>query len=137
MKGMDIAKAFGLAILILILDLAVAYAFVSSWAAWIEPGHSRDFVVAAAPRLSTISTRIAGPLLFALLVWLFSRNKPNRNPFLFATTVFVLYVLLDGASVAFQGFFSGVVFISLTLKLIGAMLGAALSRTTERGKVEG
>lgn len=128
MKAIDLAKALGVAALILVLDLACAFALVSIWAAWIEPGHPRDFYVAAAPGISTISTRIAGPLLFALFVWLSSRKKKlERNPLHFAVAVFLSYAFLDGATVAFHGFFNQVVYISLVLKLAGAIVGAVLA----------
>lgn len=127
MKAVDFVKALGIAILILALDFACAFATVTAWSLFGEPGHPTSYYVAAAPRLSTISTRIAGPLLFALFVWLFSHRTPERNAFAFAGAVFAFYVLIDGASVAFQGFFNGIVLVTLALKLAGAMAGAWLA----------
>ena len=132
MKLIDFGQAFGLAILILALDLAAAFGTVSAWAAFIEPGHPRAFYIQAAPRLSIISTRIAGPLLFALIVWLFSRRNGERNPFAFALMVFMFYVLADGGMVTFHGFFSPVIGISLGLKLMGALAGAILATSASR-----
>ena len=126
MKPIDFAKAFGAAVLILMLDFACAFAFVWLWSLFIDPGHPSAHYVAAAPRLSTISTRIAGPLLFALFVWLFSR-RAGRNPFAFASAVFGLYFLIDGATVAFRSFFNGTVALTMGLKLIGALAGAVLA----------
>ena len=128
MKPIDVAKALGVAALILVLDLAIAFAAVWFWSLVVAPGHPTSYYVAGATPVATLSTRITGPTLFAAFVWLFSRRKPDRNPFLFAVTVFVLYLLLDGATVAFHGLYNLVVLITVALKLIGALLGAGLAR---------
>ena len=128
MKAIDFAKALGVAALILVLDLCFAFGTVTVWAWFIEPGHPQSYVMTQAPRLSTLSTRIFGPLLLLGFVWLFSRKRPERNPFAFAAAVFVLYLLLDGATVAFHGLYNTVVLITVALKLAGALAGAALSR---------
>jgi len=128
MKPIDFAKALGLGALVLVLDLCFAFGTVTVWAWFIEPGHPQSYVMAQAPRLSTFSTRLFGPLLLAGFVWLFSRGRPERNPFAFAGAVFVLYLLLDGATVAFHGLYNLTVLITVALKLAGAMAGAGLSR---------
>lgn len=128
MLPVDFVKALGVAILILALDLACAFATVSFYSVAIDPGHPRDHYVALAPALSTVATRIAGPLLFALLVWLVSRRRPDRNPWVFALSVFGFYVLIDGALVAFRGFFVPAVIGTLALKLLGALVGAWFAR---------
>ncbi len=129
MKPMDFAKALGIAVLVLVLDLCFAFGTVTVWAWFIEPGHPQSYVMAQAPRLSTLSTRVFGPLLLAGFIWLFSRRRPERNPFAFAGAVFVLYLIVDGATVAFHGLYNTVVLITVALKLAGALAGAALSRT--------
>jgi hypothetical protein len=133
MKPIDVAKALGIAALVLVLDLCLAFGTVTVWAWFISPGHSQAEIVAAAPALSTLSTRIFGPLLLLVFVWLFSRRRPERNPFVFAAAVFVLYLLLDGATVAFHGLYNRTVLITVCLKLIGAMAGAGLSRAGRVG----
>ena len=135
MKPIDVAKALGLAVAILVLDLACAFAAVTLWAALVEPGHSQAYYVAAAPAISTASTRICGPLLFAASIWLFSRRRPARNPWLFALTTLVLYLLLDGATVAFHGLYNTVVLITVALKLAGALAGAALAARGPRANL--
>jgi len=129
MRPIDYLKALGVAVLILALDLACAFAAVWFYSLAIDPGHPRDYYVAAAPAISTISTRIAGPLLFALFIWLFSRHRPDRNAWLFAAAVFVFYFLIDGAMVAFQGFFVAAVLVTMALKFVGAMAGAQLAQS--------
>src|SRR3569833_197282 len=102
MKPIDFAKALGVGALVLVLDLALAVCTVTVRAWVISPGHSQAEINAAAPGLSTLSTRVFGPLLPLLFVWLFSRRRPGRTPLAFAAAAFVLYLLLDGATVAFQ-----------------------------------
>jgi hypothetical protein len=128
MQPIDFAKAAGLALLVLILDLACAFAFVLFWSLAIDPGHPSSYYTAAAPRLSTISTRVCGPLLLALFVWLFSRKRADRQPFAFAATVLAVYFFLDGAMVAFRPFFfTTPMLFTMGLKLMGALGGAALA----------
>jgi uncharacterized protein (TIGR03382 family) len=133
MKPIDLAKALGIAALVLALDLCLAVGAVTVWAWVVEPGHSQAEIAAAAPRLSTLSTRVFGPLLLLAFVWLFSRRKPGRNAFAFAATVFVLYLVLDGATVAFHGLYNQTVLITVILKLIGAVAGATLARAGRVG----
>ncbi|MGZ3275210.1 MAG: hypothetical protein ACXWKY_15810 [Caulobacteraceae bacterium] len=127
MKLIDFAKALGLALAILVLDLACAFAAATLWAALVQPGHPQAYYVAAAPAISTVSTRVCGPLLFLFGVWITSRRRPKRSPWLFALATFVLYLLLDGATVAFHGLYNTVVLITVALKLAGALAGAALA----------
>lgn len=129
MSGKDIAKAAGLGLLVLVLDFAIATAAVFAWSIFIDPGHDTAYYQAAAPAIATVSTRIAGPILLGVFVFLFSRKRPDRNPFVFAAVVFVFYALFDGAVVLFQNFFSVPVGLTMALKLCGALVGAALART--------
>ena len=132
MKPIDVAKALGVAALILVLDLACAFAAVWGWSLLIAPGHPTAYYVAAAPVIATVSTRIVGPTLLALFIWGLSRRIPDRNPFAFAAAVLVFYYLLDGATVAFKSYFNLVVYITMALKVAGALLGAGLARVQNR-----
>lgn len=128
MLPVDFVKALGLAIAILALDLACAFGAVWFYSLAIDPGHAREYYVALAPAISTVSTRIVGPVLFILFVWLVSRRRPNRNAWTFAVVVFLFYMLVDGALVAWQGFFVPEVIATMALKLLGALIGAWLTR---------
>lgn len=133
MTAKDIAKAAGLGLLVLLIDFAVATAAVFAYSIFIDPGHDTAYYQQAAPGIATVSTRIAGPILLGLFVFLFSRKRPDRNPFLFAAIVFLFYALFDGAMVLFQGFFTAPVMMTMGLKLAGALVGAALARAGHRG----
>jgi len=128
MLPIDFVKALGLAIAILALDLACAFGAVWFYSLAIDPGHARDHYVALAPAISTVSTRIVGPVLFILFVWLVSRRRPDRSPWAFALAVFFFYLVIDGSLVAWQGFFVPAVFATMALKLLGALIGAWLAR---------
>lgn len=130
MRGKDMLKALGVGALALVLDFAIATGAVFAYSIFIEPGHDTAYYQAAAPGIATVSTRIAGPILLGLFVFLFSRKRPDRNPFLFALAVFAFYAILDGAMVMFQGFFTSTVMLTMALKLGGALAGAALAKFT-------
>jgi len=128
MMPVDFVKALGVAILVMVLDFACAFAWVSIWA-WLnvpaEPLNPSDPVVI---ELSTLSTRVCGPILFALFVWLFSRKRQDRNAYGFALAVFGFYMLIDWGLVAYQGIMEPAVLLTATLKLLGAIFGAWRSR---------
>ena len=128
MKPIDILKAAGVGILVLVLDLAIATAWIFAYSLFIDPGHDQAYYTAMAPDLAGWSTRIAGPILLGLLVFLFSRRRPDRNAFLFALAVWAAYFIADGAMVLFRNFFTTEVMLTMALKLAGALIGAALAR---------
>ena len=127
MRPLDYVKATALGILILALDLLAAFAAVWFYSLAIDPGHPASYYRAAAVPISTASTRIVGPVLFALAVWVLSRRHPERNPWLFAAVTFLAYCILDGAMVAYQSFFTRPVLLIMLLKLSGASVGAGLA----------
>jgi len=135
MKPIDFAKALGVALLVLAIDLFCAFCAVWFYALVIEPGHPTAYYTKVATPISTVSTMICGPILFALFIWLFSRRRPDRNPFAFALVTFLFYYVIDGALVGFQSFFfSPRLFGVMAIKLSGAMIGAWLAW---RGRIRG
>jgi hypothetical protein len=129
----DIAKAAGLAAVVLILDVLIAIGVVWLWSTLVEPGHPSSYYTTAGVPIARWSTRVVGTLLVLATVWLFSRRRPSRNAYLFAVTLVVFYAFLDGASVAFDGFFSAGIALTMLLKLLGGLLGAFLARRGQTG----
>jgi hypothetical protein len=127
MKPADFAKALGVALLVMLLDFACAFGFVVAWVQLNQPDRPLGMMDARTIELSTLSTRIFGPLLFALLVWFFSRRRPDRNAWIFAACVFGFYALIDWSLVAFRGVLEPVALATMALKLAGAMAGAGLA----------
>ncbi|MBO9669094.1 MAG: hypothetical protein J7485_01110 [Sphingobium sp.] len=143
MKPADFVKALGVAILVMALDLVCAFCTVSIWAMLT----GAQGLTPADPKVievSSLSTRVCGPLLFALLVWIFQRKRPDRSVFGFAFAVFGFYFLIDwgvGAMAAKanpQGpsataaMLQPAVLATMALKLLGALVGAWLARPRRR-----
>jgi hypothetical protein len=127
MKPVDFVKALGVAILIMVLDLVCAFAFVWVWTLINSPPQPLTPTDPLVIELSTRSTSICGPILFALFVWLFSRKRPDRNAWVFALAVFAFYMLVDWGMVAFRGILEPGVLGIAALKLLGALVGALLA----------
>ena len=58
MQPIDYAKAAGLAILVLMLDFAVAFLVVAFYSLAIDPGHPQAYYEAAALSITPWSTRV-------------------------------------------------------------------------------
>lgn len=132
MKPVDFLKALGVAILIMALDLVCAFIVVWVWTLINSPPQPLTPMDPLVIELSTRSTSICGPILFALFVWLFSRKRPDRNAWGFALAVFGFYMLVDWGMVAFQGILEPEVLGIAALKLLGALVGAWLARPRRR-----
>jgi hypothetical protein len=138
MKPVDFVKALGVAILIMVLDLVCAFCIVSIWAMLT----GQQGLTPTDPKvieISSLSTRICGPLLFALFVWIFQRKRLDRSAYGFALAIFGFYFLVDwgvGAlaakadpkapSVA-ETMLQPAVLATMALKLLGALAGAWLA----------
>ena len=132
MKPTDYAKAAGIAILVLIVDV-IAIGVVSFYAAFLNPGHPKDYYAGAAGiSIARRSTRIVGTALMFGTAWLCARRSPNRNAYAFAITLTAVYALLDGASVRFAGVFTGGFAFTIGLKLIGSLVGALMAVRARR-----
>jgi hypothetical protein len=136
MRLIDLARAAGLAALVLLLDILIAIGVVWLWSALVEPGHPSSYYATAGVPIARWSTRIVGTSLVFATVWWFSRRRPDRNAYLFAVTLVVCYAFLDGASVAFDGFFSAGIALTMLLKLLGGLRGALIARRGHSGSTE-
>lgn len=127
MKPLDFLKAAGVAAVVLILDILFAVIVVYAWSIWVAPGHPRAYYESLGVPLARLSTRILGTALILAACWLCARRRPQRNALAFAITVVLAYALLDGASVAFSGFFTVGFGITILLKLLAGMVGAMIA----------
>jgi hypothetical protein len=133
MKPRDYAKAAGVAIVLLALNVLIAILVVFGYSILIEPGHPREFYDAAALRIVPWCSHIAGTALFFAAGYLFARRRPQRNGFLFATAFTALYAIIDAAAVGFVGVFGIRFALSMLAKFLAALLGAFIAvrgRTT-------
>jgi hypothetical protein len=127
-KPLDYLKAAGLALLVLAIDVLIAFGVVYAWGSFLEPGHTQAFYETAGVPMARWSTRIAGTALMAGAAWLFARRSPQRNAYAFATVVVFFYAFFDGASVLFAGFFTWSMALTMLLKLIAGLAGAYVAR---------
>lgn len=124
MQPIDFAKALGVAVLVLILNLACAFVAVWLYSLFIAPGHPRAFYEAAALWISPWSAHVAGTILFLLAGYLTARRRPRRNPYLFALAFAAIYALIDAASVGFKGVMNLEMALSMLGNLAAALAGA-------------
>jgi hypothetical protein len=132
MKRLDAGKAVGLAVLILALNLLLAFLAVVVYAVAIEPGRPQAFYSAEAPRIAGWSAPLGGALLFLIAAWVLGRRRPGRDPLRFALLTWVAYVILDLGSGAAAGDVHAMLSLQMTvsmgLALLGALAGAALAK---------
>ena len=132
MKPIDYAKALGLAVAVLALNLLLTTAAITVYALLIEPGQPQGHYNAMAPQIGAWTGPAGGMLLMFGTGYLFGRRRPERNPLAFIGAVFVFYLLLDaamGLALAPAGQVFRLTFIaSLTVAAFAGILGAALSR---------
>ena len=127
MKPIDFAKAAGVAIVVLVLNVLIAVLVIFAYSIFIEPGHPPEFYNAAALRIAPWCSHIFGTALFFAAGYLFARRRPERNGLLFAVAFTVLYAIIDGATVGFVGTLSVEHGLSTLAKLLAALAGAFLA----------
>ena len=129
----EAAKTVGIAVGILILNLAATTAAVFVYALAIAPGHPAAFYQAAAPRIGAWSGPTGGAVLFFLAAAWFGGRRPERNVVAFMLKAWLAYVVLDVASGAAMGdagaMLSWQMALSMGLALLGALGGAVLARS--------
>jgi hypothetical protein len=126
LKGLDYAKAAGVAVALLVLSFIVAILSVVFYAYVIDPGHPDEYYTEAAPRIVPWGVNTLGTLFFLLAGYLFARRQPERNALAFAALFVAFYALIDAATVGFVGAASASFALSIVLKLVAALVGALL-----------
>ncbi|MFN0179632.1 MAG: hypothetical protein ACKVZ0_12610 [Gemmatimonadales bacterium] len=138
MKPLDFAKALGVALAVMFVNVLISFVVVAIYGYAIAPGHEDAFYQEAAKRIAPWSSVVFGaPLFFGAAYWL-ARQRPDRNAIAFAVSCVAIYAVID-LSVFFAagGVASmiGIVLLSLVTKLIGAYAGAhfAAKKVKARG----
>jgi hypothetical protein len=135
MKAMEFERAAGLAFVVLIVDVVLAVAVVYLWGNTQHHGHSEAFYQTGAASIQRWSTRIVGTGLIFFASWAAARKRAPRQAYVFAIALVFFYAFLDGASVAFEHFFNPSMGLSLALKLLASLAGAALA-TAHRARTQ-
>jgi hypothetical protein len=123
--AIDFAKAFGVAVGILVVNVAISFGVVAAYSVWVDPGHDQAYYEAAAQWLAPWSSVAFGWLLFFIACMLLSR-RPERNALAFAIAVFAFYAAIDLGILFAAGALGALVpFVALSLasKLVGAIGG--------------
>lgn len=130
MTTLDYAKALGVALLLMVLNVAASFGVMAVYGYLIDPGHGADYYEAAAQHIAPWSSVFAGALLFFGAAWLFGVRKPARPALTFALAFTIIYTLID-LSILVAGAIGAlgyVVALSIAAKLAGAVLGARMAR---------
>lgn len=131
MTGLDFAKALGVALLLMALNVAASFGVMWVYGTFIEPGHPQAYYEAAAQRIAPWSSLYIGALLFLAAGWVFAKRRQTRNGVAFAVTFAGFYIAIDFAiliAVASLAAFAPIVAASMVTKLLAAMGGAYLAR---------
>jgi hypothetical protein len=131
MTAPDFLKAAGIALALMVLNVAVSFGVVWVYASFIEPGHDEAFYQAAAQWIAPWSSVFAGAVLFFLALWWLAWRRQGRNGFLFAGSVVAIYAAIDVAIIAAVGALGAmgaIVATSMASKLAAALFGAWLGR---------
>lgn len=134
MKPIDYAKAAGLAVAVLALNLLMTTLAITVYALLIKPGQPQDHYTAMAPVIGAGTGPLGGALLMFGAGWLFARRRPERNGLAFLGAIWGVYLLIDialglamtPASALFTVNFA----VSLGGQLLAGLAGAALGRRT-------
>lgn len=127
MKAIDFAKATGIGVALLALNLLIATLVIIAYAVFIEPGHPDEFYHDAAMRIAPWCSHIIGTALFLGAGYLFARRNPERNGFVFAIVVALLYAIIDAAMVGFACLADLEFGLSMLAKLAAILAGSHLA----------
>lgn len=131
MNLLDFAKALGVALAVMVLNVAVAFGVVWVYGTFIEPGHDEAFYQAAAQDIAPWSSIFAGAALFFLAALWLAWRRQGRNGYLFAGVVVAIYAAIDVSVVVAGGALAALgvmVAASMLSKLAAAEFGAWMAR---------
>jgi hypothetical protein len=132
MKPIDYAKAVGVGVAVLVLNLLITTMVITVYSMLVEPGRPQAFYNALAPKIGAWSGPIGGVALMFVAGWVFGRRRPERNALAFAGVAFLAYLVLDaGMALAFAPaaqVLRAPFLLSLTAAGVAALVGAGLAR---------
>jgi hypothetical protein len=94
-RPIDFAKAFGLGVLVMALNLGLLFALGFLYEQLIEPGRDQAYYITIFPKLGTWSAPIGAIGLLFLIAWLFGRRRPERSARVFGGVIYASYFAVD------------------------------------------
>src|SRR5688572_17044830 len=95
MKPIDYAKAAGVALLLLVLNVLLSIPVILFYSLVIDPGHPPEYYNQAALRIAPWCSYTTGTVLFFIAGYFLTKRRPQRNGLLFAATFTGFYALID------------------------------------------
>lgn len=127
MEALDIPKALGVAVAVLVITLAASFPMVAFYAFVIEPGHPQEFYNEAAQWIAPWSSHILGPVMFFAFNFWLAKRSTRRNALLFAAATVVLYTAVDLSTLPMIGLpIAAALTVPFGLSLVGKAAGAFL-----------
>lgn len=133
MSILSYVKAAGVALALLVLNVAAAFGVMAIYGHFIEVGREASFYEQAAQRIAPWSSVFVGAVLFFLAAWFFGVRKPERSALQFALAFTAFYCLVDIVILAATGNLGvqvGIIALSLGTKFAAAFAGARVARRT-------
>lgn len=131
MKPVDYAKAVGVGVAALALNLLLTTLAITVYALLVAPGHPHAHYTAMAPRIGAWSGPAGGIVLMFVAGWFFGRRRPERNALLFMAVAYATYLALDVAlglaAAPASALFTLNFAVSLGGAALAALAGAALA----------
>ncbi|MEE2776224.1 MAG: hypothetical protein VYE73_05610 [Acidobacteriota bacterium] len=130
LKKTDILKAVGVALVLMVVNVAISFPVVGVYAYFIEPGHEAEFYEEAAQWIAPWSSVVVGVFLFFGALYWFTRRAPERHAIGFALAVASTYAVVDLAIVAGAGALAsiaGIFALSMATKFAAAIAGASVA----------
>ena len=125
MEALDIPKALGVAVAVLVITLAASFPMVAFYAFVIEPGHPQEFYNEAAQWIAPWSSHILGPVMFFAFNFWLAKRSTRRNAVLFAAATVVLYTVVDLSTLPMIGLpIAAALTVPFGLSLVGKAAGA-------------
>lgn len=132
MKPIDFAKAFGLGVLIMALNLGLVFALGFFHDTVLEPGRRPAYYTTVYPKIAAFSAPIGAIVMLFLATWRFGKRRPQRSAPAFGGAVYASYFAVDVAMGLAMGPPSNLLvppfFISLAGGLLAVYAGATLAR---------
>ena len=135
MRPRDILIAAGYALAVMVLNVAISFAVVFFYSAFVEPGHPEAFYEAFAMRAAPVSSVVAGVPLMFIAGLLLARRRERRPALIAAAAMALVYIAVDSAIMIAAGVTPDMwtwELISYPTKLLAAIGGAAFGSRHRR-----